>query len=395
MREVMIVDGVRTPIGRRGGALSGIQPEMLAVYVVQELMKRTKLDPATIDDLIIGTAFSTHIPINPARWIGMKAGLPYTVPGMTLERQCGSGLQAVMLAAQAIQSGNGEVYVVGGYESHSQCPYYVGKPTEPFSVMPPTFLVRQTGPDARTDWPMGITAENLAEQYGISREEQDRFGLLSQERALRAIREGYFREEIAPVPVPQRKGPPLLFDTDEHPRETTLDQLSKLRAAFKTDGTVTAGNASGLNDGAVALLVMEGERASALGYRPLGRLLSQAVVGVDPAIMGIAPAYAIPKALKRAGIAWSDVAVVECNEAFAAQTLAVAKELERQGYPVDMEKLNPNGGAIALGHPNGMSGGRLTLTLLKELRRKGARYGIASLCVGGGQGVAGVFESLP
>jgi acetyl-CoA C-acetyltransferase len=242
---------------------------------------------------------------------------------------------------------------------------------------------------------MGITAENLAEQWKVSREAQDEFSYQSQMRAVRAIQSGRFKEEIIPVLIPQRKGDPLSFDVDEHPRaDTTLDKLAKLAPVFKKGGTVTAGNSSGLNDGAAALLVMSADKARSLGYRPLARLLSSAVVGVDPRIMGIAPAYVIPKALKRAGLKFEQMDVVECNEAFAAQTLAVVRELENQGMKVDMEKLNPNGGAVALGHPNGMSGARLALTLIRELHKRNGRYGIASLCIGGGQGIAAVFERI-
>lgn len=396
MKDVVIVDGVRTAIGRMGGSLSGFRAEELAAIILRGLLDKTRLDPSIIDDVYFGTAINHGQAVNLARWAVLKAGLPHSVPGMGAERQCGSGLQTVCLAAQAIMSGHAAIIVAGGVESYSTIPFLLSRYSEPrpFSLQPPRFLTPETGPDKDTQFVMGITAENLAQRYGISREEQDRFGLRSQVRALKAIAEGKFKEEIVPVLIPQKKGEPITFDTDEHPRETSLEKLAALPPAFKKDGTVTAGSSSGLNDGAVALLVMSADRARELGFKPIGRYVTSAVVGVDPAIMGIGPAYAVPKALKRSGLAWKDIAVVECNEAFAAQTLAVLKELARQGYEVADDNLNPNGGAIALGHPNGMSGGRLTLTLLRELRRRRQRYGMATLCIGGGQGIAAVFEAL-
>ena len=395
MREVVIVDGVRTAIGRMGGSLANFRAEDLAALAIEGVVKKTKINVLEIEDVIMGIALSWHTAVNLCRWAALKAGLPFSVPGLTVERQCGSGLQAVALAAQRILAGDGEVFIAGGTESHSTFPYKVARPTQAFQYNPPGFINWETAPRPEWNLVMGITAENLAEQWKISREWQDEFSYHSQMRAIKAIQSGRFKEEIIPVMVPQRKGDPIAFEIDEHPRaDTALDKLSKLPAVFKKGGTVTAGNSSGLNDGAAALLVMSAEKAKSLGYKPLARILSSAVVGVDPRLMGIAPAYAIPKALQRVGIKFNQVDVVECNEAFAAQTLAVVKELENQGMKVDMEKLNPNGGAVALGHPNGMSGARLALTLIRELHHRNGRYGVASLCIGGGQGIAAVFERL-
>lgn len=395
MREVVIVDGVRTAIGRMGGAIANFRAEELAAITIGELVKRTKVDPKEIEDVIIGIALSWHAAVNLARWAALKAGLPFSVPGLTVERQCGSGLQAVALAGQRIQAGDGEVYIAGGTESHSTFPYKVARPTQPYQYNPPGFIAWETAPLPEWNLAMGITAENLAVQWKISREAQDEFSYRSQMRAVKAIQSGRFKEEIISVMVPQRKGNSKPFEVDEHPRtDSSPDKLAQLPPVFQKGGTVTAGNSSGLNDGAAALLIMSGERARRLGYQPLARLVSSAVVGVDPRLMGIAPAYAIPKALNRAGLKFGQMDVVECNEAFAAQALAVVKELENQGMKVDREKLNPNGGAIALGHPNGMSGARLALTLIRELHHRNGQYGVASLCIGGGQGIAAVFEII-
>jgi len=395
MREVVIVDGVRTAIGRMGGSLANLRAEDLAALVIEGVVKKTKIDPLEIEDVIMGIALSWHSAVNLCRWAVLKAGLPFSVPGLTVERQCGSGLQAVALAAQRILAGDGEVFIAGGTESHSTFPYKVARPTQAFQYNPPGFINWETAPRPEWNLVMGITAENLAEQWKVGRESQDEFSYHSQMRAIKAIQSGRFKEEIIPVMVPQRKGDPVAFEVDEHPRaDTAIDKLSKLAPVFKKGGTVTAGNSSGLNDGAAALLIMSMDKARSLGYKPLARILSSAAVGVDPRIMGIAPAYAIPKALQRASVKFDQVDVVECNEAFAAQTLAVVKEMESQGMKVNLEKLNPNGGAIALGHPNGMSGARLTLTLVRELQRRNGRYGVASLCIGGGQGIAAVIEKL-
>ena len=395
MREVVIVDGVRTAIGRMGGTIANFRAEELAAITIGGLVKKTKIDPQEIEDVIVGIALSWHAAVNLARWAVLKAGLPFPVPGLTVERQCGSGLQAIALAAQRIQAGDGEVYIAGGTESHSTFPYKVARPTQPYQYNPPGFISWETAPLPEWNLVMGITAENLADQWKIGREAQDEFSYHSQMRAVKAIQSGRFKEEIIPVMVPQKKGEPKPFEVDEHPRtDSAPEKLAQLPPIFKKGGSVTAGNSSGLNDGAAALLIMSGEKARSLGYKPLARLVSSAVVGVDPRLMGIAPAYAIPKALNRAGLKLAQMDVVECNEAFAAQALAVVKELENQGMRVDREKLNPNGGAIALGHPNGMSGARLSLTLIRELHHRNGKYGVASLCIGGGQGIAAVFEKI-
>jgi len=393
MREVVIVGGVRTAIGRMGGTIARFRPEELGAFVLRGIVDRTGIDPAMVEDVVMGLSNSWHAAYNPARWAVLKAGLPYSLPGVTVERQCSSGLQAMNFAATQILAGLGDIYIAGGMESWSQCPWMIPRPDEAYSFTPPQILRRETAPTPEDSLVMGVTAENLAMKYKVSREEQDAFGLRSQERAFRAIRAGYFKKEIIPIILAQKKGQ-IIFDTDEHPRETTLEKLAALTPVFKKDGTVTAGTSSGRNDGAAAVLMMTAEKAGALGFKPSARWVTCAAVGVDPKIMGIGPAYAIPKALKRAGLKMADVDIVEINEAFAAQVLACVKELEAQGHPVDDEKLNPLGGAIAFGHPNGMSGTRISLFAVQELQRRKGRYAVASLCIGGGQGLATVFERL-
>jgi acetyl-CoA C-acetyltransferase len=393
MREVVIVGGVRTAIGRMGGTIARFRPEELGAFVLRGIVDRTGIDPAMVEDVVMGLSNSWHAAYNPARWAVLKAGLPYSLPGVTVERQCSSGLQAMNFAATQILAGLGDIYIAGGMESWSQCPWMIPRPDEAYSFTPPQILRRETAPTPEDSLVMGVTAENLARKYKVSREEQDAFGLRSQERAFRAIRAGYFKQEIIPIILAQKKGQ-IIFDTDEHPRETTLEKLAALTPVFKKDGTVTAGTSSGRNDGAAAVLMMTAEKAGALGFKPSARWVTCAAVGVDPKIMGIGPAYAIPKALKRAGLKMADVDIVEINEAFAAQVLACVKELEAQGHPVDDEKLNPLGGAIAFGHPNGMSGTRISLFAVQELQRRKGRYAVASLCIGGGQGLATVFERL-
>jgi acetyl-CoA C-acetyltransferase len=377
-----------------GGSLSPFRPEELAAFALKGLLDKTGLDPSLVDDVLIGHACTNHAAVNIARWAALRAGFPATVPAQTVERQCGSALQTVNTAAAYIWAWFGEVYVAGGCESWSNQPYLMERQKTPFSLSPPPWLTREVGPDAETDVPMGIIAEILAEEFDISREEQDRFGLRSQERAAAAIEAGYFKDEIVPVTIPQRKGEPLVFDRDEHPRQTTLEKLASLRPAFKKDGTVTAGTSSGLNDGGVALLLMSAQKAQELGYAPLARFVNSAVTAIEPKYMGIAPVDAVKAVLDKAGLALADMDVVECNEAFASQTLAVMKILEQEGHTVDPEKWNPNGGAIAFGHPNGMTGGRLALAVIHQLRRIGGRYGLATLCIGGGQGIATIFERL-
>jgi acetyl-CoA acetyltransferase family protein len=393
MRDVVIVGSVRTAIGRMGGTIARYRAEELGAFAIRGIVDKTGIDPLQVEDVIMGLSNSWHAAYNPARWAVLKAGLPYSLPAVTVERQCSSGLQAINYAATQILAGLGDVYIAGGMESWSQCPWMLPRAEEAYSFNPPQILRRETAPAPEDSLVMGVTAENLVEKYKITREEQDGFGLRSQERAFKAIRAGYFKEEIIPLIISQKKGQ-ILFDTDEHPRETSMEKLRALAPVFKKNGTVTAGTSSGRNDGSAAVLMMTGDKAKELGYRPLARWVTCAAVGVDPKIMGIGPAYAMPKALKRAGLKMRDMEVVEINEAFAAQVLACLKELEGQGHPVDEERLNPNGGAISFGHPNGMSGTRLAIFTINELKRRQGRYGIASLCIGGGQGLATIFEGL-
>jgi acetyl-CoA acetyltransferase family protein len=393
MKEVVLVGGVRTAIGRMGGTIARFRPEELGAFAIRGIVDKTGIDPSRVEDVVMGLSNSWHAAYNPTRWAVLKAGLPYSLPGVTVERQCSSGLQAINFAATQILAGLGDIYIAGGMESWSQCPWMIPRADEAYSFTPPQILRRETAPTTEDSLVMGITAENLVEKYKISRQEQDSFGFRSQERAFRAIRAGYFKEEIIPIILSQKKGQ-TIFDTDEHPRETSIEKLGTLAPVFKKNGTVTAGTSSGRNDGSAAVLLMTAERALDLGYKPLARWVTCAVVGVDPKIMGIGPAYAIPKALKRAGLKMDDMDVVEINEAFAAQVLACVKEMEIQGHPVDMEKLNPLGGAIAFGHPNGMSGTRIALFAIRQLERIKGRYAVASLCIGGGQGLATIFERL-
>lgn len=393
MNEAVLVDGVRTAIGKMGGTLAKFRPEELGALAIKALINRTNLDPDIIDDVFMGLSNSWHAAYHPSRWATLKAGLPYRVPAVTVERACASSLQAICFASMQIWCGQSDAIVAGGMESWSQCPWMIPRADAAYSIVPPQIVKREPAPPP-DDVPMGLTAEALAEKYAVSRDEQDEFGLRSQEKAAHAIEGGYFREEIFPVEVPQRKGDPFIFDTDEFPRKTSIEKLMSLKPAFKKDGTVTAGTACGRNDGGVACLIMNRKRAETLGYRPLIRVVGFAAVGVDPKLMGIGPAFAIPKVLKKTGLKISEMDVIEINEAFAAQVLADIKELEQQGFNVNMERLNPNGGAIALGHPNGATGGRLALTLARQLHRAGGRYGLASLCIGGGQGLAVIFERI-
>jgi acetyl-CoA acetyltransferase family protein len=393
MKEVVIVAGVRTPIGRVGGTIAQFRPEELGALAIRGLVDKTGIDPALIEDVVMGLSNSWHAAYNPARWAVLKAGLPYSVPGVTVERQCSSGLQAINVAATQIMAGLGDIYIAGGMESWSQTPWMIPRSPQAYSLTAPKILVRETAPNPEDQLVMGVTAENLVKKYNITREEQDDLGLKSQERAFRGIRGGYFKDEIIPVKVPQKKGE-IIFDTDEHPRETSMEKLAALPPAFIKSGTVTAGNSSGRNDGAAAVLVMSMERAKELGFTPQMRWVTCGVAGVDPKIMGIGPAFAMPKALKRAGLTMKDMDVVELNEAFAAQVLGCVKDLAVQGQEIDPETLNPNGGAIAFGHPNGMSGTRIAIFAMNELKRRNGKYAICSLCIGGGQGLATIFERL-
>jgi len=377
-----------------GGSLSPFRPEELAAFALKGLLEKTKLDPALVDDILIGHACTNNAAVNIGRWAALKAGFPVSVPAQTVERQCGSALQTVNTAAAYIMAGFGDVYVAGGCESWSNQPHLMERQKTPYSLAPNAWITRVVGPDADTDVPMGIIAEGLAEEFNISREEQDQFGLRSQTRALAAIEAGYFKEEIVPVEIPQRKGDPIIFAQDEHPRATSLEKLAALKPSFKKDGTVTAGTSSGLNDGGVAILMISKEKADELGYQPMARFVGAAVTAREPKYMGIAPVDAVKKVLAQTGLTLADMDVVECNEAFASQTLAVMKILAQDGHAVDPEKWNPNGGAIAFGHPNGMTGGRLALAVMHQLKRTGGRYGLATLCIGGGQGIATIFERV-
>jgi 3-oxoadipyl-CoA thiolase len=399
MRDVVIVDAVRTPIGRYGGALRDVRPDDLAAVVISALIQRAGLDPGRVDDVILGCANQAgEDGRNVARMALLQAGLPAEVPGQTVNRLCGSGLQAVVTGYHAIRCGEADVVIAGGVESMTRAPFVVAKSPEAWSrrleIYDTTLGPRFTNPRLAEKWPgvamaLGETAEVVAERYGITREEQDRYALESQRRAARAIAEGRFREELVPVVIPG-KGEPVVVEADEHPRpDVTLDRLAALRPAFRKDGTVTAGNSSGLNDGAAALLLMDSQTCAELHLRPVARIGSSAVPGVDPAVMGLGPVPATRKALARAGLQVEDIDLIELNEAFAAQVLACVREL---GVP--LERVNPNGGAIALGHPLGASGARILTTLVWELRRRQARYGLATMCIGVGQGIAMIVERI-
>ena len=414
LREAVIVEAVRTPVGRYGGVLKDVRPDDLAALTIRAVVDRSGIDPALIEDVWFGNANGAgEENRNVARMAALLAGLPVTVAGVTVNRLCGSGLQALNSAAQAIACDTGDVFVAGGVESMTRAPFVLAKPEAGFPrgdlrMLDTTIGWRFTNPKlAEQHYPysMGETAENVARRYGISRADQDAFAAESQRRAADAIGAGRFTDEIVPVPVPQRKGPPIVVDTDEHPRpDTTAEGLARLRPAFDTPavreteqrergttsvGSVTAGNASGINDGAAALLVVEEQRARALGLRPLARVVTSAVAGVDPSCMGLGPIPATKKALQRAGMTIADLDLIELNEAFAAQALACIRELD-----LDSAKVNVNGGAIALGHPLGSTGARLTTTLCHELRRRGGRYGLITMCIGVGQGIATIVERV-
>jgi 3-oxoadipyl-CoA thiolase len=397
-REAWIIDAVRTPIGRHGGALAAVRPDDLAAGAVRALVERTGLDPGLVDDLILGSANQAgEDNRNVARMAALLAGLPVTVPGQTVNRLCGSGLQAVNAAFHAVLAGEGEVFLAGGVESMSRAPYVQLKPAEPFPRGAPEVADSVLGwrfinPRMPARWTisLGETAEVVAERPGVGREAQDRFALESQRRAGAAQAEGRFAAELVPVEIEQRRAPPLRVERDEHPRpDVTLEKLAKLPPVFREGGTVTAGNSSGLNDGAAAVLVVEAKRARALGLEPLARIVASAVVGVEPDCMGIGPVPAMRAALRRAGLGSGEVGLVELNEAFAAQSLACMQELE-----LDPELVNVNGGAIALGHPLGCSGARILTTLAHELRRRGGGYGVATMCIGVGQGIATIIEGV-
>jgi len=400
MPEAVIVDALRTPIGNLGGALSVVRPDDLAAMVIKAIVARNNLDPNLIEEVYLGCANqSGEDNRNIARMSALLADLPVSVPGVTFNRLCASGLTAVNTAARSIRSGDGTVFITGGVENMSRSPYAMPKPNRPvgnLTAYDTTLGWRFVNPRMEEKYgadPMGITAENIAEMTGIDRDAQDRFALASHQRAVAAIDAGKFAEEILPIPLPQRKGAPLLFNADERPRrDTSLEALNRLRPAFKQNGTVTAGNSSGLNDGAAILLVMSEAQAEALGLKPMARIVSMAAVGVPPRTMGLGPIPATQKALDRAGLSIENIQLAEINEAFAVQALAVL-----QGLGLPHEITNVNGGAVALGHPLGCSGARIMTTLLHEMRRRAGSakkpfYGLASLCVGVGQGEATIVE---
>lgn len=402
MADVVIVDAVRSPIGALGGALSRIRPDDLAALMLKKLVERSKLDPALIEDVFLGCANQAgEDNRNVARMASLLAGFPVSVPGMTFNRLCASGLSAVNAAFHAIHAGEGEVYLAGGVESMSRAPYSLPKAENGFP------FGNLTAYDTALGWrypnphmaelygtePMGETAENIAAQTGITREQQDQYAVESHRRAIAAIDSGKFKEEIIPISIPQKKGDPIVVDTDERPRrDTTMESLAKLRASFRQGGSVTAGNASGMNDGAAALLLMSAGKAKELGLKPMVRIVASAAAGVEPRVMGLGPVPAVKKVLQRAGLSITDIQLAELNEAFAVQALAVMRELS-----LDQSITNVNGGAIALGHPLGCSGARILTTLVHEMKKRAGMaqkpyYGLATLCVGVGQGEATVVE---
>jgi 3-oxoadipyl-CoA thiolase len=399
MAEAYVVDAIRTPVGSYRGTLSGVRPDDMAAHTIAAVVERTGVDPERIVDVYLGAANqSGEDNRDVARMAALLAGLPHSVPGATVNRLCASGLEAINAAARAVKLGEGDFYLAGGVESMSRAPWVVGKPERGLPRGP------QTMHDTTLGWrfvnprmaelgisteSMGETGENVAERYGVSREDQDAFGLRSHQRAVAAAAAGTFAEEIVPIEAPQGRET-VLVEADEGPRaDASLEKMAKLRPAFREGGTVTAGNASTLNDGAACTLIASEAGIEELGGEPLARVVSFGVAGVDPTYMGIGPAVAVPRALAAAGLALDDIDLIEINEAFASQVLASARELG-----IDEEKLNVNGGAIALGHPLGCSGARLATTLVRELRRRGGKFGVATMCVGVGQGLATVFEAV-
>ena len=392
MREVVIASAVRTPIGSFNGALANVTAVELGSIVIKEAVKRTGIDPKTVDEVIMGHVLQAAQGQNTARQAAVKAGLPVETPSFTVNKVCGSGLKAVTLACQAIIAGDAGVVAAGGMENMSGAPYAIEKARWGYRMGDgkiTDIMVKDGLWDSFNDYHMGVTAENVAEKFGVTRGDQDEASLKSQEKAARAIAAGAFADEIVPVIVRGQKGD-VTFAVDEYPKAgTDLAGLGKLKTAFKKDGTVTAGNASGINDGAAAFVIMSAQKAEELGVKPLAKILSYASAGVDPSIMGVGPVSATKKALDRAGLKIADIDLIEANEAFAAQWVAVGREL---GFPP--EKVNINGGAIALGHPIGASGARILVTLLYGMKKQKARRGLATLCIGGGQGIAAVVELL-
>ena len=391
MREVVIVSAARTPIGSFGGSLKGVPTRKLGAIAIKGAVERAGIKPEMVDEVIMGAVLQGALGQNVARQMTLDAGLPIETPAMTINKVCGSGLRAVELAAQIIKAGDADVIVAGGAENMSATAYAVpagrwGARMNNTQMV--DMMVNDGLWDAFNGYHMGITAENVAEQWGITREELDEFSVISQNRAEAAIKAGKFKDEIVPVEIPQKKGDPIIFDTDEFPKfGTTMDKVAKLKPAFKKDGIVTAANASGINDAGAAVVVMSKEKADELGIKPLCTIKSYASAGVDPSIMGVGPIPASQKALAKAGLTIEDIDLVEANEAFAAQSLAVRKELN-----LDPEKTNVNGGAIAIGHPIGASGCRILITLIYEMMKRDSKYGLATLCIGGGMGCATIVE---
>jgi acetyl-CoA C-acetyltransferase len=393
MKEIVIASAARTAIGNFGGSLAPLSATELGVIAAKEAIRRAGISASDLSETIIGNILSAGLGQNVARQIAIKSGIPDTAPAMTINKLCGSGLRAVSMAAQFIMLGDADVVLAGGTESMSNAPYLLMQGRNGYrmghgQVMDSMILDGLT--DSFNNYHMGITAENIAEQWKISREEQDQFAVESQNKAEAAQKAGRFTDEIVPVSIPQRKGDPIIVDTDEFPRHgLTIDKLSTLKPAFKKDGTVTAGNASGINDGASMLIVMSADKAAQLEIKPLARIISYGNAALDPSIMGYAPVPATLAALKKAGLTINDIDLIEANEAFAAQSIAVVRDLH-----LDPKKVNVNGGAIALGHPIGASGARILTTLIYEMKRRNLNRGLATLCIGGGQGTALIIENI-
>ncbi|WP_394140058.1 thiolase family protein [Cytobacillus oceanisediminis] len=390
MKEVVIVSYARTAIGTMGGAIKDVHAADLGAVAIKEAVVRAGISNEDVEEVVMGCVGQVAENAFIARMCALRAGIPSSSTAYTVNRLCGSGLQAINNAVQQIQSGNAEIVVAGGTENMDQLPYYVRKGRYGYrfghSQLEDGLLTALTDPFG--NYAMGVTAENVAERFGISREEQDEFAYESQLKAIEAIDKGYFKEQIVPIEVIGRRGEVSVFDIDEHPRRgTTIEKLAKLKPAFKDGGSVTPGNSSGINNGAAALVLMTSEKAEEFGLTPIAYVREQAVAGVEPEIMGFAPAPAVKKLLEKANLTLNDIDLMELNEAFAAQSLAVIKDLE-----IEREKVNVNGGAIALGHPIGASGGIITVKLLDELKRRGLRRGISTMCIGGGQGIATIFE---
>lgn len=392
-REVVLVGACRTPVASFGGALKDIKAVDLGSLVMGEALKRAGISGELVDEVIFGCVLQAGLGQNVARQSAIKAGIPQEVSALTINKVCGSGLRAVSLAAQIIKAGDADIVLAGGMENMSAAPFALEKARYGYRMNNGTLvdvMIKDGLWDAFNDYHMGITAENINEQYGITREEQDEFGLRSQQRALKAIESGRFKDEIVPVVIKGKKGDQV-FDVDEFPRATNIEKMASLKPAFKKDGSVTAANASGINDGAAAVIVMSKEKADELGINPMAKVLSYASAGVDPKVMGLGPIPSSKKALQKAGLSIADIDLIEANEAFAAQSIAVAREL---GFADHMERVNVNGGAIALGHPVGASGARILVTLLYEMQKREAQKGLATLCIGGGMGTALIVERL-